>query len=86
MSYFFKDYHTNAEKAKRELDGTMLKGRTLKIRFAPPFSAIKVKNLTSFVSNELLHCAFSIFGEVIKLFLVFKFFRIDFYYRLNVVM
>lgn len=59
-----KDFHTNAEKAKRELDGTMLKGRTLRIRFAPNGSAIKIKNLTAFVSNELLHYSFSCFGEV----------------------
>lgn len=58
------DYHSNAEKAKRELDGTVLKSRNLKIRFAPNSSTIKVKNLTSFVTNELLHYAFSVFGEV----------------------
>lgn len=58
------DYHSNAEKAKRELDGTVLKSRNLKIRFAPNSSTIKVKNLTPFVTNELLHYAFSVFGEV----------------------
>lgn len=58
------DFHVNAEKAKRELDGTMLKGRTLKIRFAPNGSSIKVKNLAPFVSNELLHYAFGVFGEI----------------------
>ncbi|XP_050534003.1 hrp65 protein-like isoform X2 [Daktulosphaira vitifoliae] len=58
------DYRANAEKAKRELDGQMRKGRMLKIRFAPIAAAIKVKNLTQFVSNELLEYAFSIFGEI----------------------
>ncbi|XP_050429825.1 hrp65 protein-like isoform X2 [Adelges cooleyi] len=58
------DYRANAEKAKRELDGQMRKGRMLKIRFAPIAAAIKVKNLTPFVSNELLEYAFSIFGEI----------------------
>ncbi|KAF5303227.1 hypothetical protein FQR65_LT08307 [Abscondita terminalis] len=58
------DFHVNAEKAKRELDGTVVKGRTLKIRFAPNGSSIKVKNLVPFVSNELLHYAFSVFGEI----------------------
>ncbi|XP_057652693.1 hrp65 protein-like isoform X2 [Diorhabda carinulata] len=58
------DYHCNAEKAKRELDGTVVKSRTLKIRFAPNSASVKVKNLTPYVSNELLHYAFSIFGEV----------------------
>ncbi|XP_066155503.1 hrp65 protein-like isoform X1 [Euwallacea fornicatus] len=60
------DYHANAEKAKRELDGTMLKGRTLKIRFAPNSATIKVKNLTPYVTNELLYFAFSPFGEIEK--------------------
>ncbi|KAJ8983887.1 hypothetical protein NQ317_000923 [Molorchus minor] len=58
------DYHSNAEKAKRELDGTVLKSRNLKIRFAPNSATVKVKNLTPFTSNELLHYAFSLFGEI----------------------
>nr|CAH7761494.1 unnamed protein product [Callosobruchus chinensis] len=58
------DYHSNAEKAKRELDGHILKGRNLKIRFAPNSTTIKVKNLTPFVSNELLYYSFSLFGEI----------------------
>jgi len=41
----------------------------LKIRFAPIAAAIKVKNLTPFVSNELLEYAFSIFGDVCCLYL-----------------
>ncbi|CAG9764346.1 unnamed protein product [Ceutorhynchus assimilis] len=60
------DYHANASKAKRELDGMQLKGRTLKIRFAPNSSTIKVKNLSPFVTNELLHFSFSPFGEIEK--------------------
>lgn len=60
----FQDYRVNAEKAKRELDGSTRKGRVLKVRFAPNSSIIKVKNLTPFVSNELLERAFSIFGEI----------------------
>ncbi|XP_044753813.1 protein no-on-transient A-like [Coccinella septempunctata] len=58
------DFHSNAAKAKRELDGTPLKGRNLRLRFAPGGTAIKVKNLTSHVSNELLYHAFQIFGEI----------------------
>ncbi|KAF2879187.1 hypothetical protein ILUMI_26987 [Ignelater luminosus] len=58
------DFHASAEKAKRELDGTMLKGRSLKIRFAPNGSTVKVKNLIPFVSNELLQYAFGVFGEI----------------------
>jgi proline- and glutamine-rich splicing factor len=59
-----QDYRANAEKAKRELDGQMRKGRALKVRFAPHSAAVKVKNLTPWVSNELLEKAFSVFGEV----------------------
>ncbi|XP_022915240.1 hrp65 protein-like isoform X2 [Onthophagus taurus] len=58
------DYHFNAERAKNELNGKVIKGRTLKIRFAPNSLTIKVKNLDEFVTNELLHVAFSIFGEI----------------------
>ncbi|KAK9881762.1 hypothetical protein WA026_017281 [Henosepilachna vigintioctopunctata] len=58
------DFHSNAEKAKRELDGSALKGRNLRIRFAPGGTAIRVKNLTPHVSNELLHHGFQVFGEI----------------------
>lgn len=58
------DYRINAEKAKRELDGTMRKGRTIKVRFAPNGATLKVKNLTPWVTNELLNIAFSVFGEI----------------------
>lgn len=40
------------------------KGRTLRVRYASLGSALKVKNLSQHVSNELLHQAFSQFGEV----------------------
>ena len=55
---------TEAEKAKRELDGQMRNGRALKVRFAPHQGAIKVTNLGPWVSNELLQRAFSIFGDI----------------------
>lgn len=58
------DYHANAERAKRELDGSMHKNRPIRIRFAPNATTIRVKNLTPFVTNELLHKAFEIFGSV----------------------
>lgn len=58
------DYHANAERAKRELDGSMHKNRPIRIRFAPNATTIRVKNLTSFVTNELLHKAFEVFGAV----------------------
>merc|ERR1719225_2589666 len=53
-----------AEKAKRELDGQMKNGRTLKVRFSPHQGAVKVTNLGPWVSNELLHKSFSVFGEI----------------------
>lgn len=58
------DFHTNAMKAKLSLDGTMYKNRSLRIRFAPASTSIRVKNLTPFVTNELLHFSFAIFGEI----------------------
>ncbi|XP_044253462.1 hrp65 protein-like [Tribolium madens] len=58
------DFYASCEKAKRELDGEVLKGKNLKIRFAPNNASVKVKNLAPFVSNELLYYAFQVFGEV----------------------
>lgn len=58
------DYHANAERAKRELDGSTHKNRQIRIRFAPNATTVRVKNLTPFVSNELLHRSFEIFGPV----------------------
>merc|ERR1719244_1650255 len=58
------DYKSNAEMAKNELQGKVLKGRPVKIRFGSISSGIKVKNLTPYVSNELLHRAFSVFGDI----------------------
>ncbi len=58
------DFRANAEKAKRELDGFVRKSRALRVRFAPNATTIRVKNLTPFVTNELLHKSFEIFGQV----------------------
>uniref|UniRef100_A0A6P4EZW9 Protein no-on-transient A n=1 Tax=Drosophila rhopaloa TaxID=1041015 RepID=A0A6P4EZW9_DRORH len=58
------DYHPNAEKAKRALDGSMRKGRQLRVRFAPNATILRVSNLTPFVSNELLYKSFEIFGPL----------------------
>ena len=54
----------NAEKAKTALDGKVLKNRTLKVRFAAHGAALRLKNLSPWVSNELLERAFNVFGEV----------------------
>ena len=61
---YFQDYRINAEKAKVELDGQMRNNRVLRVRFATHGAALKVFNLSLFVSNELLESAFSQFGEV----------------------
>ncbi|XP_055689414.1 uncharacterized protein LOC129793427 isoform X1 [Lutzomyia longipalpis] len=58
------DYHANAERAKRELDGTMRKGKQMRIRFAPNGTILKVRNIAPFVSNELLYKSFEVFGQV----------------------
>merc|ERR1719430_2656629 len=42
----------------------MIVSRPLKVRFAPHQGALKVKNLGPWVSNELLHRAFSVFGDL----------------------
>ncbi|XP_031442416.1 splicing factor, proline- and glutamine-rich isoform X2 [Clupea harengus] len=53
-----------AEIAKAELDDVPMKGRMLRVRFATHSAALSVKNLSPFVSNELLEEAFSQFGLV----------------------
>jgi proline- and glutamine-rich splicing factor len=53
-----------AEKAKRGLDGQVKQGQSIRVRFAPHQAAIKVQNLGPWVSNELLHRAFSIYGDI----------------------
>lgn len=58
------DYRRNAESARDELNGKFIKGKPLKVRFAPNGSLLKVKNLDDCVTNELLYAAFSIFGVI----------------------
>lgn len=53
-----------AEIAKAELDDFPMRGRQLRVRFATHSAALSVRNLSSFVSNELLEEAFSQFGPV----------------------
>ncbi|CAL8309125.1 unnamed protein product [Merluccius merluccius] len=55
---------TLAEIAKAELDGTVLKNRPIRIRFATHGAALTVRNLSPVVTNELLEEAFSQFGPV----------------------
>ncbi|KPP61527.1 splicing factor, proline- and glutamine-rich-like [Scleropages formosus] len=53
-----------AEIAKAELDDVPMKGRQLRVRFATHSAALSVRNLSPYVSNELLEEAFSQFGQV----------------------
>ena len=70
FAFLRMDYRENAEKAKREMDGKMVSGRPMKVRFAPHQGALKVKNLGPWVSNELLHRAFSCFGDLERAFVM----------------
>lgn len=63
------DYYHNALKAKKELHGTLLKERKIYISFSPQAS-ITVKHLSLSVTNELLHIAFAVFGEIENCFVV----------------
>jgi len=58
------DFRGNAEKAKNALDGKSMKNKPLKVRFAAHGAALSVKNLSPWVSNELLERAFKVFGDL----------------------
>jgi len=58
------DTRLNAEQAKQELDGMQFKNRTIRVRFATHGAAVRVKNLSPYISNEYLEQAFSMFGPV----------------------
>ncbi|KAG9492813.1 hypothetical protein GDO78_001011 [Eleutherodactylus coqui] len=53
-----------AEIAKAELDDFPMRGRQLRVRFATHSAALSIRNLSPYVSNELLEEAFSQFGPV----------------------
>ncbi|KAM4047023.1 splicing factor, proline- and glutamine-rich isoform 1-T2 [Anomaloglossus baeobatrachus] len=53
-----------AEISKAELDDFPMRGRQLRVRFATHSAALSVRNLSPYVSNELLEEAFSQFGPV----------------------
>lgn len=60
------DYKVNAEKARLELNMKEYHGRQLKIRFSSPGTALKVRNFSPWVTNELLELSFGVFGELEK--------------------
>lgn len=59
-------HREDALAAKAKLDNTLVKGRPIRIRFSKHAGGVSVKNLGSFVSNEMLHRAFREFGELEK--------------------
>ncbi|RWS16402.1 splicing factor: proline- and glutamine-rich-like protein [Dinothrombium tinctorium] len=58
------DTRKNAESARAALDFKNYDGRTLRVRLAAHAAALRVKNLSPMVTNELLEHAFSFFGEI----------------------
>ena len=46
------------------MDGKIVRSRPLRVRFAAHSAALRVRYLSTHVSNEMLAEAFSIFGEV----------------------
>ncbi|VDN06378.1 unnamed protein product [Thelazia callipaeda] len=58
------DTRAHAESAKEAIDGRIIHGRPVRVRFAVHGAALRVKELSSTVSNEMLYHAFSAFGEV----------------------
>lgn len=44
-----------AESAKEELDGYEVRGRPIRVRFAVHGASVRVKELSPYVSNELLY-------------------------------
>ncbi|XP_037557428.2 splicing factor, proline- and glutamine-rich [Dermacentor silvarum] len=58
------DTRQNAEAAKAALDFMPMQQKPLRVRFATHGAALRVKNFSQWVTNELLELAFSVFGEV----------------------
>ncbi|KAH7730862.1 Protein PSF-1 a [Aphelenchoides avenae] len=58
------DTRAHAEAAKEALDGTSLKNRQIRVRFAVHGATVRVKELAPIVSNEMLYHTFSAFGDV----------------------
>lgn len=68
FAFFRMATRSEAETAKRALDGNLHNGRNMKVRLSPHQGAIKVSNLSPWVSNELLYLSFSIFGDIERAF------------------
>jgi len=64
FAFIKMDTRQHAEAARDALDSYSYEGRTLRVRLAAHAAAIRVKNLSPNVSNELLEYAFSYFGDI----------------------
>ncbi|VDD89449.1 unnamed protein product [Enterobius vermicularis] len=64
FAFLRMDTRAHAESAKESVDGKLIHGRPVRVRFAVHGAALRVKELSAAVSNELLYHAFSAFGEV----------------------
>ncbi|KAK0416904.1 hypothetical protein QR680_012744 [Steinernema hermaphroditum] len=64
FAFLRMDTRAHAESAKETIDGKTLHGRPVRVRFAVHGAALKIKELPTSVSNEMLYHAFSAFGEV----------------------
>uniref|UniRef100_A0A914CF93 RRM domain-containing protein n=1 Tax=Acrobeloides nanus TaxID=290746 RepID=A0A914CF93_9BILA len=64
FAFLRMDTRAHAESAKEALDGHIVQGRAIRVRFAVHGAAIKIKELPPVVSNERLYHTFSAFGEV----------------------
>lgn len=64
FAFLRMDTRAHAESAKEAIDGRVIHGRQVRVRFAVHGAALRVKELSPTVSNEMLYHAFSHFGEV----------------------
>uniref|UniRef100_F1KUA6 Paraspeckle component 1 n=2 Tax=Ascaris suum TaxID=6253 RepID=F1KUA6_ASCSU len=64
FAFLRMDTRAHAESAKEAIDGKMIHNRPVRVRFAVHGAALRVKELSATVSNEMLYHAFSAFGEV----------------------
>ena len=60
------DVRVSAETAKYDIDGKIVRQHTLRVRFPARGPALKVRNLSKFVTNELLELIFAVFGKITK--------------------
>ncbi|CAJ0600513.1 unnamed protein product [Cylicocyclus nassatus] len=64
FAFLRMDTRAHAESAKEAIDGRVIHGRQVRVRFAVHGAALRVKELSPTVSNEMLFHAFSHFGDV----------------------